>query len=292
MRQVVRDMSESGTKIGVLLIHGLCGSPTEFRYISNGLSRDGYVVDAPALPSYTGRDDSVLSATWEDWYRSTEEALNRLSEQCDQVIVGGLSTGAVLGLILAARNPDKVHGLALYSPTLWLSGRSIPWYLKACRFITSKRFANLFRFPFPAHVGIKDDRVRKFVRAAALANGGDEAPSTPGCIVVERRRLCKAAVDVLNQVEQPVLILHSREDDYAGLDNAFRLQRDLTGQVDLIVLEDCYHMITVDRQRSVVLDRTQSFVARFAGTVADAVRGHAAAQPGKVATGGLHPSAA
>ena len=275
--QLSGERVSSSKRVGVLLIHGLCGSPAEIRYIASGLGREGVKVVCPTLAGYSGSGDEVKASSWHDWYRSAEEALDELARTCDRVVVGGLSTGAVLGLLLAAKKPDKVHGLALYSPTLWLSGRSVPWYLRLFRFVNNKRVADMFRFPFPAHVGIKDQRIRDFVQSAASA-GSSGMPSTPGCVVVERRRLCKEAMSTLNQITQPVLILHAREDDYAGLDNAAHLQQSLAGPVDLVVLEDSYHMVTIDRQRNVVLDRTVGFISRLGGALEHATVGAASAK--------------
>jgi len=254
-------------RVGVLLIHGLCGSPSEVRFVANGLVRSGYTVLCPKLAGHGGSEAELSASSWQDWLASAEQGLEELSAACDTVIVGGLSTGAVLSLMLAARHPDKVHAVALYSPTLWLSGRQIPWYLPLFRVLDSKWFANLFRFPVPIHAGIKDKRIRAFITAALAADGGT-LPSTPGGAVIERRRLAKEVTRHLGAISQPVLILHAREDDYAGLDNAAFLQRELAGPVDLVVLEDSYHMVTVDRQRHVVLDRTVSFIARIAASVA------------------------
>ena len=49
------------------------------------------------------------------------------------------------------------------------------------------------------------------------------------------------------------------------------LQGNLSGRVETVVLDDSYHVITLDRQRHVVVDRTLDFVARsqqFAGDFA------------------------
>ena len=54
--------------------------------------------------------------------------------------------------------------------------------------------------------------------------------------------------------------MHPREDDYADLDNAWYLQRNLKGIVDMVVLDDSYHIVTVDRQRHLVVDRATAFV--------------------------------
>lgn len=282
MQSIDRNSGANSGRVGVLLIHGLCGSPSEIRYVANGLSRSGYTVLCPQLAGHGGTEAELMATTWQDWYESAVKGLEELAATCETVIVGGLSTGAVLSLMLAARHKDKVHAVALYSPTLWLSGRQIPWYLPLFRLVDSKRLANLFRFPVPIHVGIKDQRIRSFIMNAMASEGAKGAtpgPSaTPGGAVLERRRLAKEVMKDLGTITQPVLILHAREDDYAGLDNAAYLQRELAGPVDLVVLEDSYHMVTVDRQRHVVLDRTQAFVSRIAASIAETVRVRPAAQ--------------
>ncbi|MDQ8697751.1 alpha/beta fold hydrolase [Hyphomicrobium sp. LHD-15] len=291
MQKSEKSFAGKSGRVGVLLIHGLCGSPSEIRFVANGLTRNGYTVLCPQLAGHGGTEADLMATTWQDWYESAEKGLEELSATCETVIVGGLSTGAVLSLMLAERHPDKVHAVALYSPTLWLSGRQIPWYLPLFRLIDSKWVANLFRFPVPIHVGIKDQRIRDFIRNAMASEGSKVAPvSTPGGAVLERRRLAKVVMKSLNRISQPVLILHAREDDYAGLDNAAYLQRELAGPVDLVVLDDSYHMVTVDRQRHVVLDRTTAFVSRIAGSITDSIRAKPAAQLRVV--GGLATSAA
>jgi carboxylesterase len=57
--------------------------------------------------------------------------------------------------------------------------------------------------------------------------------------------------------------VHSREDDHAHLNNAAYLQGALGGAVDVVVLDDSYHMVTLDRERHVVVERTREFVERI-----------------------------
>lgn len=254
----------AGGRTGVLLIHGLCGSPTEMRFIANGLARAGHTVHVPLLAGHGGTAGDLAEATWQDWVKSAETALDEICKECDTVTVAGLSTGAVIALLLAARHPDRIKALALYSPTLWLNGFQIPWYAKFFRLVTVKPLANLINFPAPHKFGIKCPRIRDFLHKALAAGNGPKLPVvTPGGAVLERRWLVDAARRVLARVNQPVLILHPREDDYAALDNATYLERNLKGTVDLVVLDDSYHIVTVDRQRQLVLDRTQDFVARI-----------------------------
>ena len=41
------------------------------------------------------------------------------------------------------------------------------------------------------------------------------------------------------------------------------LQGALGGSVDIVVLEDSYHMVTLDKQRQVVVEHTRAFVDRI-----------------------------
>ena len=259
----------AGGRTGVLLMHGLCGTPTEMRFVANGLARAGYTVYCPQLAGHGGSEADIKQTTWQDWYASAEEALIRLRKECDVVVVGGLSTGAVLALLLAARNPKDVHGTALLAPTFWLNGWLIPWYARLFRLIGNKRLANMIGFPDLHPHGIKDERIREFICNALFSGDGSVAglPSTPGGAVLEHRRLVNAVRAEIGNIHQPALIIHPREDDYADLDNAWYLQRNLKGLVDMVVLDDSYHIVTVDRQRHLVVDRATAFVANVAKTV-------------------------
>lgn len=260
-------------KTGVLLVHGLCGTPTELRFIANGLARAGYVVECPTLAGHCGTPSDLTATTWQDWYASAEAALLDLAQRCDRVIVGGLSTGAVLSLMLATRHPDKVDGLTLYSPTLWLNGRRVPWYAGLFRLVRFRALASLFHFSAPLDFGIKDERLRAFIKSAVAAPGVPTLPvATPGIAALERQRLVEAVVPQIGRITAPVLMLHPREDDYADLSNAAYLQDHLGGFADLVVLDDSYHLVTVDRQRGVVLDRTLAFLENLTGAASSQSR--------------------
>jgi carboxylesterase len=54
--------------------------------------------------------------------------------------------------------------------------------------------------------------------------------------------------------------VHPRHDDRASLRNLNYLQSNLKGLVHTLVLDDSYHVVTFDRQRQLVLDRTLALV--------------------------------
>jgi carboxylesterase len=247
-----------GGKVGILLLHGLCGTPAEMRFVAMGLSRAGYTVHVPQLAGHGASN----SGSWQDWYVSAREALAEIRKECDTVIVGGLCMGAILGLHLAARNPGKVQGVSLFSPTLWMNGWAMPWTARLFKLVRSRWFAGFMTFPDAASLGIKCPRVRQFVQQALSGEGSEYGRAgVPATMVLEHRRMVDAAMKLLHRVKQPTLIVHSQEDDYAAINNAEYLKSELTGKVDLVVLTDSYHMITLDKQRNVVVESTRAFVA-------------------------------
>lgn len=254
---------ERGARSGVLLIHGLCGSPAEMRFLANCLSRDGHKVVCPELAGH-GADSAQLRQTnWQDWLESARKALFELAQDCDHVTVGGLSTGALVALMLAADHPELVQNVALYSPTIWLNGRKVPWSLRLARHLLAfECIARRLTFPAPQNYGVKDARIREFLQSRT--DGGAAQHTTPAIAALERRRLAAKVLLRLGSITQPVLIMHPREDCLADLNNAFHLQRHLAGPVELQVLDDSYHLVTIDRQRQLVADATIRFLARGA----------------------------
>jgi carboxylesterase len=67
----------------------------------------------------------------------------------------------------------------------------------------------------------------------------------------------------IGEVRQPTLIVHPREDDRASLRNLHYLQTNLAGPTETVVLDDSYHLVTLDRQRQLVVSRTLEFVSRL-----------------------------
>jgi carboxylesterase len=249
----------AGGKVGVLLLHGLCGTPAEMRFVAMGLARAGYTVHTPQLAGHGAENNG----RWQDWYLSAREALNEIRKECDTVIVGGLCMGAILGLHLAARNPGKVQGVSLFSPTLWINGWAMPWTMRLFKLVRSRWFANFFSFQDAESLGIKCPRVRSFVKMALETEGDYGRAGVPGTMVLEHRRMVDAAMNLLHRVKQPTLIVHSQEDDYANVNNAHYLKSELAGNVDMVVLNDSYHMVTLDKQRHLVVDSTRAFVEKI-----------------------------
>jgi carboxylesterase len=279
MRLQDRGGFHQGGSTGFLLLHGLSGTPVELHYVANGLMRAGHTVACPQLAGHCGTLEELRRSTWQDWAGSAETALAQLAGRCEHVFVGGLSMGAVLALLLAARNPQAVTGSLLLAPTLWCDGWGVPWYARLFRLVQHKPLADLIQFCERPPYGVKDRRLRSIIADAIHSGDPSKAGflSIPGGCMLELRWLVGAVCRELGRIRQPVLILHPRHDDRASLRNSSFLEQHLSGRVEKIVLEDSYHLITLDRQREVVLNRILRFAQAVLAEVAGARKPVAAA---------------
>jgi len=252
-----------GGRNGVLLVHSLGGSPIELKFVAHALGQCGYTVYCPMLPGLAGGTDVSGLSSWRDWYTALEQAHDELMQQCDTVILGGISAGTILALRLAALRPKNVNGLMLFSPTFWPNGWAIPWHFSLFKFINHRWAARFFHFRARLPHGIKDERLRSFILDSLESEAIEDMFGRGGGLVLEFRKLVRSVKPLLGQIKQHTLIFHPRHDDQSDMSNTIALLRKLGGLVEVCVLDDCYHMVTLDRQRPIVVDRVREFAARL-----------------------------
>jgi carboxylesterase len=265
------DYQLPGGRSGVLLIHGLTGTPTEMRFVAKGLNRNGFTVHAMQLAGHCGDEADLLATGWHDWYRSVCDAADRLRADVDRMFVAGLSMGALLALKLAADRPDQVDGLGLYGTTFVYDGWTIPWIGRlsfmlplvcGLGFGWKQRFHECFPY------GIKDERIRQRI-ANSMLNGDSAAaglPGNPWPSLAEFYRLSFLVRRQLGGIRTPCLVVHAVDDDVASLKNVRMVVRGVQGPVETVLLENSYHMITVDQERDKVIDRSTRFFNHVAAT--------------------------
>jgi carboxylesterase len=221
------------------------------------------------LDGHCGTPEELRRSTWREWCASVQAAHDKLAETCDVILAGGLSMGGILALHLAQGRPKGVHGLLLFAPTLKLDGWSMPWHSKILQYVRPTPLRLEIDLPEREPYGLKDERVRRIVVASMQAGDASAAGvfSTPVRSFANFNALVAEVKPRLGEVRQPALIVHPREDDIASLRNAQYLQANLGGLVDTVVLDNSYHMVTLDQQRHIVADRATSFVSWVAGAV-------------------------
>ena len=265
---------ESPGRCRVLLLHGLTGTPTEFGYIAHFLHRRAQLaVECRRLVNH-GQPIAVLARTSADELLESarghvERAAARARADGVPLAVGGLSLGAVLSLILAAERPQDVAGVMALSPTLFYDGWNVPWTHRLIGLADwlpfVKRVAWLRESP---PYGIKDEALRtKVAQAYESAHLGDDAHAAeygyshfPLALFCEMRHLIAGCIRELPRVVAPVQVIQAREDDATSPRNAeFILSHVRSTRTELVMLENSYHVITADRDRSLVAERMAAF---------------------------------
>src|SRR5664279_3347418 len=98
-------------RVGVVMGHGLAGTPHSMRPWALQLDSAGYAVRLPRLPGHGTRWEELNETRWMDWYGELFLAYVELSARCDQVFACGLSTGGTLLTRLAEEVADSLSGL-------------------------------------------------------------------------------------------------------------------------------------------------------------------------------------
>lgn len=268
---------EKRGKTGVLLVHGITGSPAEMKPLVRKLTAQGFSVACPQLAGHCSSLRELKQTRWSDWYASLETAMEAMSEECDTLFVSGLSMGALLALKLAADHPDRIQGVATLSATFFYDGWNVPRlrqrFLLPLAIYTPIRF--FWSYHEPAPYGIKDDRMRNVI-AAVYQNENGGMPEKygysefPGVTIRETFRLIKAVKRELAAIVSPLLIVHATEDDMASLKNASFLGAGVSsGQVETFYVDDTYHVLTLDKRKDDVAARVAEFFTRLQTEVAE-----------------------
>jgi len=255
-------------EVAVLLIHGLTGTPTELRRVAVGLANAGCTVYVPTLAGHCGNNADLQATGWQDWYEGVRRTFVGIRRRHRQVFVGGLSMGAVMSMYLASEHPGQVSGLLMYSTTLKYDG----WSINKLAFLTPL----LMKIPFGVHIcsfeekppyGIKNERLRAVVERQMKAGESSSAGllTMEGVTVRELHRMNAVVKKRMPSITTPALVLHSIEDDITSRWNADYVERKLGGPVVKVLLDNCYHMITVDLQYRRVVELSADFIERQTG---------------------------
>jgi carboxylesterase len=269
-RRVIQqtDFFFPGGRSGVLLIHGLTGTPMEMRLLGKGLNNAGFTVHGMQLAGHCGNVEDLLATGWREWYASVEKAADDLHGKVDQLFVGGLSMGALLALKLAADRPWQVAGVGVYGATFRYDGWTIPWLARLSFMLPLLKKLGIGRnrsFMEQPPYGIRDERLRAQISATML--GGDSAaaglPGNPWYSLAEMHELSSDVRRLLPRVTTPCLVAHASEDDVASLKNAELVVREVNAPTELLLLENSYHMITIDKERRTLIEHSAAFFERI-----------------------------
>ncbi len=250
----------SGGDHAVLLIHGLTGSPYEMKYLARQLNGAGFTVMGPCLAGHGSTLADLKKTRWQDWYGTVYDSFKELKRTHETVSVAGLCMGALLALKLSADLEEEVNAVSLISTTLFYDGWGLPWYKFLLPLAYVAPACHVYSFKEREPYGIKNEALRVRI-VEGMRDSSIAHESVPGVSMRELYRLIGVMKKkVIARVTAPTLIVHSKEDDLASAKNALYVQKHIKSKdVHMLLLDDCYHMVPIDNQRSVAADEIIHF---------------------------------
>ena len=236
--------SDGGPHVGVLLVHGFTGSPASMRPWAEYLHEQGFSVSVPLLPGHGTRWQDLVRVTYEDWYAEAEQAFEKLLAECDLVYLAGLSMGACVVLDLAARRGRDVAGVIVVNPSV----STERWDVK---------LLPVLKHVVPAFPGIRDD----IKKPGVTEIGYSRAPLRPAHSLMQAM---KAVCDRLPEITQPMLVFRSRVDHVVPASSVKQVLTSVSSRdLEERVLEDSYHVATLDNDAPVIFSVSADFLHRL-----------------------------
>jgi carboxylesterase len=214
------------------------------------LNGHGYTCLGVRLTGHATQPEDMIRSNWTDWTVSVEDGYYLLRGMTEKIFLIGLSMGGALSLLMSSR--FKVMGVVAMStpyklpddPRLRhidLIARTVPYMPKG----NDAPGAGWF------DQGAWKDHV--------------SYPQNPVRSIGQLNKLLGEMRAALPQIKVPVLLLHSRDDDYVVRGSMDMIYEDLLNESDKtkVYLTGSGHVITRDAARYEVFEHALEFIQRI-----------------------------
>ncbi len=258
-----RDFFLPGEGLSALLIHGLTGTPYEMRWLGERMAAAGIRVRGVRLAGHAGAPEELGAADYDNWYESVVLGFEDLRQFGEPNIVVGLSAGAVLAARLAMDQREAVAGIAMLAPAFYLP-RSTMLALRMVQKLG--RLAKTLYLYSPGDSDIHDAAARRVHPTTHLF------PVTGPINLLDMSKIVRRR---LQRVTQPALLIHSRRDHTCPMGRNVNFVKKHLGSAEkrCVILEESYHVITVDSEKEQVAAEVLSFAEQFRAPCSRAASG-------------------
>ena len=233
-----------GGSTGVLLSHGLSGSPASIRPWGRYLAEHGHTVDVPRLPGHGTSVAECNRTRWADWYAAVERSYLMLRQRCDTVFVGGMSMGGALAVHLAQQHPE-IDGVLLVNPALGSGDPRAKFLVPIMRALRIKEY--------PA---ISNDIAKEGMDEVAY----DKTPVRALISFIDHWPML---VRDLHRVTQPTIVFHAPGDNLVDSTTTEILKADIgSNDFTYVELSHSQHVATLDHDAEKIFERSAAFIER------------------------------
>ena len=224
---------EGSDSTAVLLIHGFGASPWEMQGLASFLNTKNLTVHNLLLPGHTTYND-FKSTSWQEWYSAVEEAYLTLSKTYENIIVGGLSLGGTLSLLLAESYP--VDGVVSINSAVYLMDK------KAL-------LSPVIKFFIPyVKMNLTEEEIGHYQNKRPLA------------AVHQLLKAAKACKSNLKSINSPVLILQSSSDTTVNPKSAEFIYSRIVSEKKLIYYNESNHVLVKSKSKNRVFNDIYNFI--------------------------------
>ena len=237
------------SKPACLLIHGFTGTPKEMRWMGEYLNQQGFTCLGVRLAGHATTPQDMIASHWTDWTASVEDAYSLLKNLTDNIYLVGLSMGGILSLLMSTRL--EVKGLAAMSTPYKLPDdprlRNIELISKTVPFMPK---------------GNEEPGSGWFDKEAWKDHVS--YPQNPVRSVGELNKLLGEMRAALPRINVPVLLIHSKDDDYVLPESMEHIYADLEKASDKtkLYITGSGHVVTRDAARHQVFEAAVEFIQR------------------------------
>ena len=221
-----------------------------------GIARDDILVTTKVSHEYLRADDFA---------RSVDESLARLQlDYVDYLLVHWPSTEGIplaetMGALAKAKREGKARHIGVANFNIALTEDAMrlcpePLAVLQARIGAAYHPMTILRNWWRGRAARKKAAKQQGDSVSSAASNG--YPIFPLRTLTEIDRLMRHVSARLYKVTAPTIVLQAREDDMTSPHNAYLVHEGISSQhKQVMLLDDCYHVITVDRQKQAVVDR-------------------------------------
>ena len=234
-------------RVGVLLLHGFRQNPFCMHHLTAELKESVYQLSVPVLPHHLDDLDVFEQTTAEQWISCAQQHYQSVRQQCDHVIVVGLSMGAVLAALVNDECQDADH-LVLLAPAFYP-----PSVLKFSNVISSVMSFLGFRYLAAASgdVGLEGAYDVTFCR-------------TPIKIYPQLNAVCVQGRKTLSRIHVPVDFFVGKNDQVLNTKKIKKAFFEIpSADKRYIQLSNSKHVLSLDAGINTITQRLQELIGLY-----------------------------
>jgi len=244
--------------VGVLVIHGLGGTPDDYReYAAQLVATLPVKVSVMRIAGHGAEPSDLHRTPFEDWRRSVRSAYDELVATTSRQVVIGVSYGAMLALDLALERP-KIAGVITINAA-WTYRAGGPFQTIGLKFL------RLFT-PYFAKPGLSAADRARYKETGSL-------PKWPINAILNSRQFAdQRVIPRLSELRLPMLILASQDDSYVDANAMPSSIRSITPPVTLDTIPVRIHRPFRDPTATAwITERTTTFIREHCLPASDVV---------------------